>query len=114
MPIDLRSDTVTKPTTAMRAAMAGAEVGDDERDGDPTMRRLEERVASMLGKEAAVFFPCGVMANHAAVWIHCPRGTEALIDVDAHLTHSEIAGVGALSGAQVLAVQPTGHVLTAA
>ncbi len=90
----------------MRAAMAAAEVGDDERDGDPTMRRLEERVAAMLGKEAALFFPSGVMANQAAVWLHCPRGTEVLVDVDAHLMHSEIAGVGALSGAQVLAVNP--------
>jgi threonine aldolase len=114
MTIDLRSDTVTKPTPGMRAAMASADVGDDERDGDPTMRRLEERVAGMLGKEAALFFPSGVMANQAAVWLHCPRGTEVLIDVDAHLTHSEIAGVGALSGAQVLAVNPTNSVMTAA
>ena len=67
MTIDLRSDTVTKPTPAMRAAMAAAEVGDDERDGDPTMRRLERRVAALLGKEAALFFPSGVMANQAAV-----------------------------------------------
>ena len=69
MPIDLRSDTVTKPTPGMRAAMAAAEVGDDERDGDPTTRRLEERVAELLGKEAALFFPSGVMANQAAVWL---------------------------------------------
>ena len=94
MTIDLRSDTVTKPTPGMRAAMAAAEVGDDERDGDPTMRRLEERVAALLGKEAALFFPSGVMANQAAVWVHVPRGTEVLVDVDAHLVHSEIAGVG--------------------
>src|SRR5262245_38405186 len=100
MAIDLRSDTVTKPTQAMRAAMAAAEVGDDERDGDPTMRRLEERVAALLGKEAALFFPSGTMANQAAVWVHTTRGTEVLVDVDAHLVHSEIAGVAALSGAQ--------------
>ena len=98
----------------MRAAMAAAEVGDDERDGDPTMRRLEERVAALLGKEAALFFPSGVMANQAAVWLHAPRGTEVLVDVDAHLVHSEIAGVGALSGAQVLPVHPDGSVMTAA
>ena len=113
MAIDLRSDTVTKPTPGMRAAMAAAEVGDDERDGDPTMRRLEERVAALLGKEASLFFPSGVMANQAAVWLHAPRGTEVLADVDAHLVHSEIAGVAALSGAQVLAVHPSGLVMSA-
>jgi threonine aldolase len=107
MPIDLRSDTVTKPTAAMRAAMTAAEVGDDERDGDPTMRRLEHRVAALLGKEAALFFPSGTMANQAAVWIHSPRGTEVLVDFDAHLVHSEIAGVAAQSGAQILGVHPT-------
>ncbi|HEX3868655.1 MAG TPA: threonine aldolase family protein, partial [Gemmatimonadaceae bacterium] len=114
MVIDLRSDTVTKPTAGMRAAMAAAEVGDDERDGDPTTRRLEERVAALLGKEAALFFPSGVMANQAAVWVHSPRGTEVLADVDAHIVHSEIAGLAVLNGAQVLAVMPTGLVMSAA
>lgn len=113
MPIDLRSDTVTKPTPGMRAAMAAADVGDDERDGDPTTRRLEERVAALLGKEDALFFPSGVMANQAAVWLHVPRGTEVLADVDAHIVHSEIAGIAALSGAQVLPVVPTGRVMNA-
>jgi threonine aldolase len=114
MPIDLRSDTVTKPTPAMRAAMAAAEVGDDERDGDPTTRRLEERVAALLGKEDALFFPSGVMANQAAIWIHAPRGTEVLLDVDAHIVHSEIAATAVMSGAQVLTVVPTGLVMSAA
>jgi threonine aldolase len=113
MPIDLRSDTVTKPTPAMRAAMAAADVGDDERDGDPTTRRLEERVAALLGKEAALFFPSGVMANQAAIWIHAPRGTEVLLDVDAHIVHSEIAATAVLSGAQVLTVVPSGLVMSA-
>jgi len=113
MTIDLRSDTVTKPTPAMRAAMAAAEVGDDERDGDPTMRRLEQRVAALLGKEAALFFPSGVMANQAAVWIHSPRGTEVLADFDAHIVHSEIAGLAVLNGAQVLSVRPTDLVMSA-
>src|SRR5215208_689161 len=113
MTIDLRSDTVTKPTPAMRAAMAAADVGDDERDGDPTMRRLEQRVAASLGKPAALFFPSGTMANQAAVWIHAPRATEILVDVDAHIVHSEIAGVAALSGAQVLAVVPSNMVMSA-
>jgi threonine aldolase len=97
----------------MRAAMAAAEVGDDERDGDPTMRRLEERVAALLGKEASLFFPSGVMANQAAVWIHAPRGTEVLADFDAHIVHSEIAATAALSGAQILAVHPTELVMSA-
>src|SRR3954470_21447891 len=113
MIIDLRSDTVTKPTPAMRAAMAAAEVGDDERDGDPTMRRLEDRVAALLGKEAALFFPSGVMANQAAVWIHAPRGTEVLADVDAHIVHSEIAATAALNGAQILGVRPSDLVMSA-
>jgi threonine aldolase len=113
MTIDLRSDTVTKPTPAMRAAMAAAEVGDDERDGDPTTRRLEERVAALLGKEDALFFPSGVMANQAAIWIHAPRGTEVLLDVDAHIVHSEIAATAVMSGAQVLTVVPTGLVMSA-
>src|SRR5437879_4213935 len=113
MPIDLRSDTVTKPTPAMRAAIAAAEVGDDERDGDPTMRRLEERVAALLGKPAALFFPSGCMANQAAVWIHAPRGTEVLADVDAHIVHSEIAATAAMNGAQILPVVPTGFVMRA-
>ena len=65
--IDLRSDTVTRPTAAMRRAIADAEVGDDERDGDPTMRRLEQRVAELLGKDGALFFPSGVMGNQAAI-----------------------------------------------
>ncbi len=113
MTIDLRSDTVTKPTAGMRAAMAAAEVGDDERDGDPTTRRLEERVAALLGKEAALFFPSGCMANQAGVWVHAERGTEVLLDVDAHIVHSEIAATAVMSGAQVLPVFPKGLVMTA-
>jgi threonine aldolase len=97
----------------MRAAMAGAEVGDDERDGDPTTRRLEGRVAALLGKQAALFFPSGCMANQAGVWVHAGRGTEVLLDVDAHIVHSEIAATAAISGAQVLPVQPRGLVMTA-
>jgi len=114
MAIDLRSDTVTKPTDGMRAAMAAAEVGDDERDGDPTTRRLEQRVAALLGKEDALFFPSGCMANQAGVWLHAGRGTEVLLDVDAHIVHSEIAATAVLSGAQVLPVVPKGLVMTAA
>jgi threonine aldolase len=114
MTIDLRSDTVTKPTPGMRAAMAAADVGDDERDGDPTTRRLEERVAALLGKEAALFFPSGCMANQAGIWAHAERGSEVLLDVDAHIVHSEIAATAVMSGAQVLTVVPSGLVMNAA
>src|SRR3954464_7231773 len=96
--IDLRSDTVTKPTPGMREAMANAEVGDDERDGDPTTQRLEKRVAEVLGKEAALLLPSGCMANQAAVWMFAARGTEVMLDADAHIVEGEIAGVASLSG----------------
>jgi threonine aldolase len=105
--IDLRSDTVTKPTAAMRQAMANADVGDDERDGDPTMQRLERRVAEMLGKDEALFFPSSVMGNQAAIWAHTEPATEVLLDADAHVIHWEIAGASALSGAQIKPVKST-------
>ena len=94
-PIDLRSDTVTRPTAAMRRAMAEAEVGDDVLDGDPTMRRLEARVAALLGKEAGLFFPSGTMANQTAVWVHTVPGTEVLLDAGAHIVNWEMAGAAA-------------------
>ena len=114
MPIDLRSDTVTKPGAAMRRAMADAEVGDDERDGDPTTRRLEQRVAELLGKERALFFPSGVMANQSAINLLARPGTAVFVDWDAHIIQGEMAGVAALTGAEVKAVAPSGAVATAA
>jgi len=99
--VDLRSDTVTRPTPAMRRAMAEAEVGDDVLDGDPTVRRLEARVAELLGKEAGLFFPSGTMANQTAVWVHTTPGTEVLLDANAHIIHWEMAGAAALAGAQI-------------
>ena len=104
--IDLRSDTVTRPTAAMRRAMADAEVGDDVLDGDPTVRRLEARVAALLGKEAGLFFPSGTMANQTALWVHTMPGTEVLLDANAHIIHWEMAGAAALSGVQVRPVPP--------
>jgi threonine aldolase len=101
MRIDLRSDTVTKPSPAMRRAMAEAEVGDDVLDGDPTVRRLEQRVAELLGKEAGLFFPTGTMANQTAVWLLSRPGTEILLDAGAHILHYEMAGAAALAGVQV-------------
>ena len=105
MLLDIRSDTVTKPGAAMRRAMAEAEVGDDVLDGDPTVRRLEERVAAMLGKEAALFFPTGSMANMTGLAVHAPLGTEALLDEDAHIIHGEMAGAAGLFGVQIRPVR---------
>jgi threonine aldolase len=105
--IDIRSDTVTKPTPAMREAMASAEVGDDVLEGDPTVRRLESRVAAMLGKDAGLFFPSGSMANMTGVAVHAALGTEVALDEEAHLIYGEMAGVAALCGAQVRPVRPS-------
>lgn len=105
MSIDLRSDTVTKPTPAMRSAMAEAEVGDDVLDGDPTVKALEARVAAMLGKDEALFFPTGTMANQAALWLLGTPGTEAFCHDDSHIVNWEIAGTAALAGLQVRLVR---------
>ena len=86
--------------------MAEAEVGDDVLDGDPTVRRLEARVAGMLGKEAALFFPSGTMANQTAIWVHSSPGTEVLLDANAHIIHWEMAGAAALAGVQIRPVPP--------
>jgi len=104
--IDLRSDTVTRPASAMRRAMAEAEVGDDVLDGDPTVRRLEAQVAELLGKESALFFPSGTMANQTAIWVHTSPGTEVLLDAGAHIINWEMAGAAALAGVQVRPVSP--------
>lgn len=112
--IDLRSDTVTRPTAAMRHAMANAEVGDDVLDGDPTTRRLEATVAEMLGKESALFFPSGTMANQTAVWLLSTPGTEVLLDPLSHLLHWEAAALAALCGVQPLPVATQAPVMTAA
>lgn len=113
MLIDLRSDTVTKPSPSMRRAMAEADVGDDERDGDPTVRRLEERVAGMLGKARALFFPSGVMANQTGVRVLSSPGTEVLLDSDAHIIHWEMAAAAELSGVQIRPVMARALVMDA-
>jgi threonine aldolase len=99
-PIDLRSDTVTRPSPAMRRAMADADVGDDVLDGDPTTRRLETRVAELLGKEAALFFPSGTQANQTAIGLLVPPGAELVLEASAHLILYEMGAVAALWGAQ--------------
>jgi threonine aldolase len=114
MPIDLRSDTVTRPTAAMRQAIASAPVGDDHLDGDPTTRALEQRVAQVLGKEAALFFPTGTMANQAAVLLHTQPGTELLLDADSHIVNLTGAGVAAFAGVQMRFIAPTSRTVSAA
>ncbi len=101
--IDLRSDTVTKPTGPMREAMARAEVGDDVYGEDPTVRILEETVASLLGKEAALFVPSGTMGNQLAVMTHTRRGDEVVCGEGAHLCWYESGAGAALSGVQFTA-----------
>jgi threonine aldolase len=96
--IDLRSDTVTKPTAAMRRAMAEAEVGDDVYGEDPTVLALQERVADLFGKEAALFTPTGSMANVLAVAALVGRGEEVLCESRAHIVRAELGAHGALTG----------------
>jgi threonine aldolase len=96
--IDLRSDTVTLPTEEMREAMGRAELGDDSREGDPTVRRLEELAAAKTGKEAALFVASGTMSNLVALLAHTGRGGEVLLDGDCHVLRSEMGGVASLAG----------------
>jgi threonine aldolase len=94
--VDLRSDTVTRPTVAMREAMARAEVGDDVFGDDPTVHALQERIAALLGKEAALFVPSGTQSNLVATMTHCRRGDEAIVGEMAHLYRWEAGGAGVL------------------
>lgn len=96
--VDLRSDTVTRPTPEMRAAMAEAVVGDDVLGDDPTVHRLEAAAAERMGKEAAVFLPSGTMGNLAAILSHCGRGDEAIVGAENHCVVYEAGGMAALGG----------------
>jgi len=98
--IDLRSDTVTRPSNAMRQAMAKAEVGDDVYGDDPTVNRLQTVVAERLGKEAALFLPTGTQSNLVALLTHCQRGDEYIVGHDAHTYKYEGGGAAALGGIQ--------------
>src|SRR5260370_21828216 len=100
MSVDLRSDTVTRPSPAMREAMARAEVGDDVYGEDPSLNRLQERVAALLGKEAALYVPSGTMANQIAISVHTRPGDDVLISQGAHCMLYESGAGGALSGVQ--------------
>lgn len=101
MPVELRSDTYTKPGPGMREAMARAEVGDDMVGEDPTVNALEARMAELLGMEAAVFACSGTQSNQMAVWTHCTAGDELLIDATGHIANYEAGGPAVLSGVSV-------------
>jgi len=104
--VDLRSDTVTRPTAAMRAAMAAADVGDDVFGDDPSVNALQERIAALLGKEAALFVSSGTQGNLVAVMTHCGRGDEYIVGQSAHTYRYEAGGAAVLGSVQP---QPLEH-----
>jgi len=113
--VDLYSDTLTKPSRAMRAFMCDAEVGDEQKGEDPTVNRLQEMVAELLGKEAALFLPSGTMCNEIALLLHIrPGGDELIVDRTAHPVNSEAGGPAALAGAMVRTLAGEGGIFTAA
>lgn len=99
--IDLRSDTVTKPSEEMRRVMSEAEVGDDVFGDDPTVNKLQEKVSAMVGKEAALFTPSGTMANTIAIMAHTQPGDEVIVERDSHTFNYEVAGAAVLGGVQL-------------
>jgi threonine aldolase len=103
--LDFRSDTVTRPTPGMRAAMAAAEVGDDVLGDDPTVERLQRRTAEMLGKEAALFVPSGTMSNQIGIRLHCRPGDELICEAGCHVYNHEQAAYAQLSGVAVRTVE---------
>ena len=100
MIVDLRSDTVTRPTPAMREAMAGAELGDDVFGDDPSVNALQEQIAALLGKEAALFMPSGTQSNLAGIMSHCGRGDEYIVGQGAHTYRYEAGGAAVLGSVQ--------------
>ena len=96
--VDLRSDTVTRPTPEMRRAMAEAEVGDDVYGEDPTINRLEQRAAIIFGREGAIFVPSGTMGNQIAIRLHTHHGQEVICEERAHIFNYEMATMAAFSG----------------
>jgi threonine aldolase len=112
--IDLSSDTATRPSAAMRQAMAEAEVGDEQKAEDPTTNALQRRVADLLGKPAAVFLPSGTMCNQIALLVHCRPGDEVIAADTAHIFTSEAGGGSALAGAQTWPLPARRGIFTAA
>ncbi len=110
--IDLRSDTVTKPTPSMRAAMAAAEVGDDVYGEDPTINRLEARAAEIFGREAALFVPSGTMGNQTAIRLNTQHGQEIICEARSHIVEWEIAMASAFSGCQLRTIPAERGILT--
>jgi threonine aldolase len=110
--IDLRSDTVTRPTPAMRQAMAAAEVGDDVYGEDPTVNRLEKEAAAAFGKEAAIFVPTGTMGNQIAIRLHTQHGQEVICESRSHVLDWEMAMMAAFSGCQARTVEGERGILT--
>ncbi len=108
MPIDLRSDTVSRPTAAMRQAMATAEVGDDQYGDDPTVNRLQERIAAALKKEAAIFVPSGTMANQIVLRVATRRGDDVIVSRESHAVWHELGGGAANSGVQFTEIGANG------
>src|SRR5258706_1142875 len=102
--VDLQSDTVTKPTAEMRRFMCEAPVGDEQKGEDPTVNLLQDMVAELLGKDAAVFLPSGTMCNEIAMRVHCRPGDEMLAHRTAHPIHFETGGPAALAGVNVRAL----------
>ena len=111
--IDLRSDTVTRPTAAMREAMLQAEVGDDVFGEDPTVNRLQVRIAAMFGKEASLFVPSGVMGNEVCIKTHTQPGDEIIVEQDSHIFVYETAAPAALSGVLVRTIPGVRGTMTA-
>lgn len=111
--IDLRSDTITKPSPAMREAMAEAVVGDDVLGDDPTVQALEARTAEILGKEAAVYMPSGTMTNQVAVRVHTEHADEIILEENAHIYYYEAGGPAALSGVMCRLVRGDRGIFTA-
>jgi len=110
--IDLRSDTVTKPTEEMRVAMATAQVGDDVYGEDPTANRLQDRAAEVMGKEAALFVPSGTMGNQIAIRLHTRPGQEVITEASSHVYNYELAAMSALSGVMARPVAAADGILS--
>ena len=112
--VDLFSDTKTRPSAAMRAVMAAAEVGDERAGEDPTVRALEERGAALLGKDAALYLPSGTMCNEIALAVHCRPGEAVLCEAGAHIVGFEAGGAAALAGVMLEPISGTRGMFTAA